>query len=319
MHGWIRGSRRSMQAMEGGNEMRTSSSFAAGNVSEYETRKTWSHISETFQNIFRTPSAKLGGVIFTIVVIACVLAPLIAPYDPYEMDLRSAYTSPCMAHLCGTDSMGRDIFSRLLYGGRYSLALALVADIFGHACGVIVGSIAGYYGGKVENLIMRLCDIWSAIPGLLLTILISQAFGAGFFNTVLALSVGGIAPGARLTRGQILAERDKEYLEAAESINCSKISIMFSHLLPNIIQPTIVGMTTGFGGTIINASGLSYLGLGVQPPTPEWGALLSEGTSVVRTYPYIILFPGLIIGITVLAVNLMGDGIRDALDPKLRQ
>jgi ABC-type dipeptide/oligopeptide/nickel transport system permease subunit len=116
-----------------------------------------------------------------------------------------------------------------------------------------------------------------------------------------------------------LAERDKEYLEAAESINCSKLSIMFSHLLPNIIQPTIVGMTTGFGGTIINASGLSYLGLGVQPPTPEWGALLSEGTAVVRTYPYIILFPGLIIGITVLAVNLMGDGIRDALDPKLRQ
>ena len=288
-------------------------------TSEYERVGAWTHFVETFRGIFRTPSAKIGGVIFVVIVIACLLAPFIAPYNPKEMDLRNTYCRPCLEHLCGTDSMGRDIFSRLLYGGRYSLALALVADVFGHACGVVVGSIAGYFGGKVEMIIMRLCDIWSAIPGLLLTILISQAFGSGFFNTVLALSVGGIAPGARLTRGQILAERDKEYLEAAESINCSKVSIMFRHLLPNIIQPTIVGMTTGFGGTIINASGLSYLGLGVQPPTPEWGALLSDGTGVVRTYPYVILFPGLIIGITVLAVNLMGDGIRDALDPKLRQ
>ena len=167
-------------------------------------------------------------------------------------------------------------------------------------------------------MIMRLLDIWQALPALLLTIILSAVLGPGFFNTILALSIGGVPRGARMTRGQILAERGKEYLEAATSINCSSSAIMFVHLLPNVISPTIVSATMQVGGTITMAASLSYLGLGIQPPTPEWGAMLSEGTAVMRAYPHIILFPGLMIGICVLAINLIGDGLRDALDPKLR-
>lgn len=286
---------------------------------DYSPRSPWKRAWKTFKDIFRTPPAKIGGVIFAIIVFLAIIAPLIAPYDPYEMDLVHKFATPSMQHLCGTDSYGRDIFSRLLYGAKYSLFLALCADVLGHAGGVILGSIAGYFGGKVENLIMRFCDIWQAIPGTLMTILIAAAFEPGFFNTILALSIGGIPGGARMTRGQILAERNKEYLEAAESINCSKLSLMFSHLLPNVISPTIVGMTMGFGGTMGMAAGLSYLGLGVQPPTPEWGALLADGSNYITHYPHVILFPGIVIGLCVLGVNLMGDGVRDALDPKLRR
>ena len=286
---------------------------------DYSPRSPLKRFWKTFKNIFRTPSAKIGGVIFAIIVLLAILAPLIAPYDPFDMDLKHTFAGPSLRHLCGTDSYGRDIFSRLLYGARYSLVLSLCADLFGHAAGVVLGSIAGYFGGKVDMLIMRFCDIWQAIPGTLMTIIIAASFGAGFVNTIIALSIGAIPGGARMTRGQILAERGKEYLEAAESINCSKLSLMFSHLLPNVISPTIVGMTMGFGGTMGMAAGLSYLGLGVQPPTPEWGALLADGSNYILQYPHVILFPGIAIGLCVLGVNLMGDGVRDALDPKLRR
>jgi ABC-type dipeptide/oligopeptide/nickel transport system permease subunit len=222
------------------------------------------------------------------------------------------------SHICGTDYLGRDIFSRILYGGRYSLSLGICAAFVGNFLGVVIGSIAGYFGGKVEMVIMRLCDIWAAIPGTLLSIIIASALGAGFLNTIIAMSIGGIPFGARMVRGQILAERSKEYLEAAESIDCSKVSIMFKHLLPNVISPTIVNATMAIGGTITGAAGLSYLGLGVRPPTPEWGAMLSDGTPYIMTHPTLVLFPGLAIGICVLSINLMGDGVRDALDPKLR-
>lgn len=274
--------------------------------------------SEMFYSIFRAPSAKFGGVFLLIIVLSCVFAPLIAPYQPFEMDLQHIYASPMAGHIFGTDSLGRDLFSRLLYGGRYSLMIGLFGAVIGSGIGVVFGSVAGYFGGQIENLIMRFCDIWSAIPGMLLMILISSALGSGLFNTVLAISIGGIPMGARMTRGQIMAERSKEYLEAAECINCSKINIMFSHLLPNVIAPTIVNAAMQVGGAITMASGLSYLGLGIQPPTPEWGALLSEGTSSFQLYPYLLIFPGIFLGVSVLCINLVGDGIRDALDPKLR-
>ncbi len=166
---------------------------------------------------------------------------------------------------------------------------------------------------------MRLLDVWSSLPGILLCILISAALGPGFFNTILALSVGGVPNSARMIRGQILAERSKEYLEAAESINCSNISIMFRHLLPNVVSPLIVSTTMSIGSTITQAATLSYIGLGVQPPTPEWGAMLSEARSHIMKYPHMIMFPGIFIMLTVLSVNLVGDGLRDAFDPKLRK
>lgn len=274
---------------------------------------------DTFKRIFQTPSAKIGGVIFLLIVLISVFAPILAPYDPQAMDFSAIYSSPSLKHLCGTDKFGRDIFSRLMYGGRYSLSLGLIADVVGHALGIILGSIAGYIGGKVETAIMRFLDIWQAIPAMLMTIMLSSIFGAGFWQTILALSIGTIPQTARIIRGQILAEKSKEYLEAAESINCSSYKIMFSHLLPNVVSPIIVSMTMGIGSVITQAAGLSYLGLGVPVGTPEWGVMLTEGTSVIQTYPFIILFPGLIIGLCVLSVNQMGDGIRDALDPKLRK
>jgi ABC-type dipeptide/oligopeptide/nickel transport system permease subunit len=280
--------------------------------------KKKSQLLATLGRVFRTPSAKLGGVLFVLIVVLSVGAPLFAPYDPYAANLRNVYASVSASHICGTDYLGRDIFSRILYGGRYSLSLGICAAFVGNFLGVVIGSIAGYFGGKVEMVIMRLCDIWAAIPGTLLSIIIASALGAGFLNTIIAMSIGGIPFGARMVRGQILAERSKEYLEAAESIDCSKVSIMFKHLLPNVISPTIVNATMAIGGTITGAAGLSYLGLGVRPPTPEWGAMLSDGTPYIMTHPTLVLFPGLAIGICVLSINLMGDGVRDALDPKLR-
>ena len=166
---------------------------------------------------------------------------------------------------------------------------------------------------------MRLIDIWSSLPAMMMAILISSALGSGFFNTILALSFGEVPPGTRLIRAQILKERTKEYLEAAESINCSKIAIMFKHLLPNVVQPIIIHMTMGIGFAIMGAAALSYIGLGIRPPTPEWGAILSDGRANILNYPHIIMFPGIVIALTVLAINLIGDGLRDALDPKLRE
>jgi ABC-type dipeptide/oligopeptide/nickel transport system permease subunit len=295
------------------------SAKATAAVQTKPKREKRNQFLDTFGRIFRTPSAKLGGILFLLIVVLCIGAPLFAPYDPYESNLRNVYAPVSLAHICGTDYLGRDIFSRLLYGGRYSLALGICAAFVGNFLGVIIGSIAGYFGGKVEMVIMRLCDIWAAIPGTLLSIIVAASLGAGFGNTIIAMSIGGVPFGARMVRGQILAERSKEYLEAAESIDCSKVSIMFKHLLPNVISPTIVSATMAIGGSITGAAGLSYLGLGVRPPTPEWGAMLSDGTPYILTHPTLVLFPGLMIGICVLAINLMGDGVRDALDPKLRK
>lgn len=238
-------------------------------------QKKTSLFAETMQRIWANSGARVGVILLAVIVLACVFAPVIAPYGVNDMDLQNMFKGPSLAHICGTDGMGRDLFTRLLYGGRYSLALGICAAIFGSVVGTIIGSIAGYFGGKVETIIMRLIDIWSSLPSMLLCILISAVLGTGFFNTVLALSVGNVPIGVRLIRGQILSERSKEYLEAAESINCSKISIMFRHLLPNVISPVIVDATMGIGMTITMAAALSYIGLGVQPPTPEWGAMLA--------------------------------------------
>lgn len=271
-----------------------------------------------FKRVFKSPSAKLGGVLLLFIFLTALFASILAPFDPYAMDWSSISSGPSKAHWFGTDKLGRDILSRLMYGARYSLTLGLVSAMIGNLIGIALGCYAGFFGGKADMYIMRFCDLLQSIPDILLTILIAASLGAGFFHTVLAMSVGGFAGAARMTRGQILAERKKEYLEAAKSINCSNTKIIFKHLLPNIISPVLVHMTMMIGGHITAAAGLSYLGLGVQPPLPEWGSMLSEGLSYFRTYPHLMLFPGIAIGLCVLAINLVGDGLRDALDPKLR-
>lgn len=274
---------------------------------------------ETWERIWENPGSRAGVILLAAIVIVCVMAPVFAPYGVNDMDLQHIYQSPSLAHPFGTDGMGRDQLTRILYGGRYSLALGVCAAAVGSIAGTVIGSFAGYCGGKTETIIMRLIDIWSSLPSILLCILISATLGAGFVNTVIALAVGNVPTGVRLIRGQILSERSKEYLEAAESINCSKLSIMFRHLLPNVVSPVIVDATMGIGMNITMAAALSYIGLGVQPPTPEWGALLADARAHILNYPYLIMFPGIVIAVTVLAINLIGDGLRDAMDPKLRK
>ena len=267
----------------------------------------------------RSPAAKVGAILLVIIILSALLAPVIAPYGPNDTDLTAMKQAPSAAHIMGTDQMGRDLFTRLLYGGQYSLALGFAASIFSTVVSIILGCLAGYFGGWVETIIMRAMDVLSALPSILLCIIVSVALGDGFFNTVLALSIGQIPASVRMMRAQILSERGAEYLEACETINCSKVSIMFKHLLPNTISPMIVCLTMGIGDNITMAASLSYIGLGVQPPTPEWGALLSGARGYMMSYPYMIIFPGIFIALTVLAANLVGDGLRDALDPKLRK
>jgi ABC-type dipeptide/oligopeptide/nickel transport system permease subunit len=268
--------------------------------------------------LMKAVAAKIGVGLLVFMVLACFVGPLLSPYEKNGIDLTNMYAPPSAEHWFGCDVMGRDILTRLLYGGQYSLILGLTTAAVSSFISILIGCVAGYFGGVTETLIMRFMDVWSALPGMLLAIMVSAVMGAGFFATVFALTIGAIAGGVRMTRGQVLAERKKEYIEAAESINCSKLSIMFKHLLPNVVQPMIIIATMNIGATIMMAAGLSYIGLGIQPPTPEWGAMLADGRAYIRLYPHMITFPGIAIAITVLAVNLIGDGLRDALDPKLR-
>lgn len=290
----------------------------ATNEQKTKTRRS-SMFWDILKGTVRSPAAKFGAILLVIMILSAVLAPIIAPYGPNEPDLLSMKQAPSALHLMGTDQMGRDLFSRLLYGGQYSLALGFAASIFSTVVAIILGCLAGYFGGWTETIIMRAMDVLSALPSILLCIIVSVALGDGFFNTVLALSIGQIPASVRMMRAQILSERGAEYLEACETINCSKVSIMFKHLLPNTISPMIVCLTMGIGDNITMAASLSYIGLGVQPPTPEWGALLSGARQYMMSYPYMIIFPGIFIALTVLAANLVGDGLRDALDPKLRK
>lgn len=277
-----------------------------------------SQLSQVLGRMRKNKAAMAGLYIILAMVLLAVVSPLILPYDYAAMDMKNMYAAPSLAHWFGCDDLGRDILSRLLYGSRASLSLGLLATLIATLIGLVLGSIVGYFGGWVDNIIMRLLDILQAIPGMLLAIAISAALGTGFFNTILALSIGGIPMTVRLLRGSILTVRKQEYIEAAEKINCSKFRIITAHILPNSIAPLIVSVTMGIGNTIMSAAALSYIGLGIQPPTPEWGAMLSAGKAVIAKYPHVCIFPGLCIMLVVLAFNMLGDGLRDAMDPKLK-
>ena len=276
-------------------------------------------VLEVLKRMSRNKLAMVGLAIFTIEVLIAVLAPLIAPYGFAEMDYAAMQTGPSAAHWFGTDEMGRDILSRLMFGARYSLSVGLITILLNTAIGVVIGALAGYFGGWVDNLIMRFLDVIQSLPAMLLTIVISAVLGPGYFNTILALSINGIPGKARMLRAQILKERSAEYIEASESINCSRFRTIFRHLIPNCFSPLIVQSTMGVATIITTMAGLSFIGLGVQPPTPEWGAMLSGSRQFIRNSPDMVVFPGLAIAITVLSLNLLGDGLRDALDPKLKR
>jgi len=262
--------------------------------------------------------AMAGLIIIILILIASFLGPLFCTYGYNEMNMSQRFMAPCLKHLFGTDGYGRDIFVRILYGGRYSLLLGLSGALVSLLLGIVLGLVDGYIGGAFDTVFMRIMDIWSAIPGTLLSIIISTVLGSGFGNTIIALAIGSVPLTVRLLRGQILSVRKEEYLEAAASINASATRIMFKHILPNVISPVIVSTTMNVGAIITAAAALSYLGLGIQPPNPEWGAMLSAGKTYATIYPWLVLFPGCAIAIIVLCVNLFGDGLRDAIDPKMK-
>ncbi len=266
----------------------------------------------------------LAGVALLLVILAAIFAPSIAPHDPIEQDLPNRLAPPAWyatgrwEHILGTDSLGRDTLSRMLFGARISLMVSFSVATSTACIGTLLGLVSGYYGGRVDQLIMRVVDILLACPFMLLAIAVIGVVGPSLLNIVVILTVTGWTRYARLVRGQILSLREREFIEAARAIGCQPARLIFRHLLPNIITPVIVVGSLHLAGVIVTESSLSFLGLGVQPPTPTWGGMLSSGRNYIWTAWWLSTFPGLAIALTVLAINLLGDWLREIWDPRLR-
>jgi peptide/nickel transport system permease protein len=263
----------------------------------------------------------IGLTILALLTIGAVFAPVIAGRDPFSVDLRAYRTGPSPGHPLGTDSAGRDVFSRLLFAGRVSLSVGLIAVSIYTTIGVILGALAGFYGGKLDAIIMRLADIVLAFPTLIIIITMASVLGPSISNVMLAIGLLGWPPIARLLRGELLSLREREFVQGARTIGCPTGRLIFRHLLPNAMAPVIVAATFGIAYAILIEAGLSFLGLGVQPPTPSWGNMLTDAQSIVvlESMPWLWLPPGLMIALAVLSINFIGDGVRDALDPHLHQ
>ncbi len=263
-------------------------------------------------------TAMFGLIGFISLALITILAPVLAPHDPIEMDYDHLKEAPTRAHPFGTDDLGRDVLSRVLYGGRESLRVGIMSIIISWTGGIVVGLAAGYYGGLIDTSISRLIDVFLAFPTILLLLSIVAALGPGLKTVLIALGLANIPWNARFVRGAVLSARNYEYVTAARVIGGNSRYIMFTQILPNIMPPLIVYATVGMGQAILITAGLSYVGLGAQPPSPEWGAMLNAARTFIRHSWWMSFFPGMAIFIVVLCVNLLGDGLRDALDPKLR-
>jgi peptide/nickel transport system permease protein len=261
--------------------------------------------------------AMLSLTILIILIICAVFAKWIAPYQYDAQNLKEAFAYPNWKHLLGTDNLGRDIFSRIIYGGRISLSVGLIAVGIAVVIGGGLGAIAAFYT-KADNIIMRFMDVFMAIPSLLMAMAITTALGSGTRNMMIAIGISSMPQYARVMRASVLTVKEQEFVEAAKSIGCSNKMMIIRHILPNAFAPLLVQATLGVGNAILSASTLSFLGLGIQPPTPEWGSLLSTGRIYIRQYWPMTFFPGLAIMLVVYALNILGDGLRDALDPKLK-
>lgn len=261
----------------------------------------------------------LFGLLFMILIcLIALFAPYIAPYGYDDQNVSIRLTSPNAEHWFGTDDLGRDVFSRMIYGARVSLSVGISTTMISMFAGLVIGMISGYYGGRTDNIIMRVVDVFLAIPSILLSIAIAATLGGGVASMLIAISLGAVPGVSRLMRALVMAERSKEYIEAAKATRASDFRIMFRYILPNISSIFIVTATMGVAGGILSASMLSFIGLGAQAPMPEWGAMLSEGRAYIRDYAYLVAYPGMLIAITVFALNMLGDGLRDAFDPKLK-
>ena len=288
------------------------------NNQEVQAEKRYSFAADTWRRLRKNKLAMIGIVILVVLIACALFADVLAPYALDAQDLTNAFQLPTKAHIFGTDEYGRDIFSRCIYGARVSLVVGFIAVGFAIVAGVILGSIAGYFGGHVDNGVMRVMDVLMSIPQMLLAISISAALGSGLFNLMLAVGIANTPSYARIVRASVLSVKDQEYIEAAKAIGTSDFKIIIKHVLPNCMAPIIVQATAGVALAILTAAGLSFLGLGIQPPTPEWGSMLSSGRYYIRDNWNMTVFPGLCIAATIFSLNVLGDGLRDALDPKLR-
>ena len=283
-------------------------------------RKRRGQLSIIWRRLRRDRMAMLGLAILSVMILLALAADLIADYDTavIGMNMRERLQTPSARHWFGTDGYGRDVFARIIHGSRLSLSLSIFAMAAAVAIGSLIGSVAGYYGGRVDNLLMRLMDVLLAIPPMLMSISIVAALGHSMVNLMIALSLAYIPVFARVIRSSILSVKGQEFIEAAKACGTSDARIIWRHIIPNAIGPIIVQATLAMGSTILIISSLSFMGMGIQPPQPEWGTMLYEGRDLIRTSPYLVIIPGIAIALAVLSLNLLGDGLRDALDPRLK-
>lgn len=286
-------------------------------VEEIKTERR-SQLVVVFRQLRRNKLAIVGAVIIILVILTAIFAPFIAPHSYRELDILNRLSPPSREYPLGMDHLGRCVLSRIVYGSRIALLVGVIVVTISATIGVILGLISGYYGGIIDSIIMRLVDITLAFPVLVLALAVAAALGPGLINVMIALGVIGWSGYARLVRGQVLSARESEYIEAARAAGTNSTRIIFRHILPNVAGPIIVVATLSIPAALLIASALSFLGIGAQPPTPCWGAILSEGRGFLRRAPWIATFPGLAIMITVLGFNFLGDGLRDALDPRLK-
>lgn len=271
-----------------------------------------------WRSVSHNRGAMVGMILMLIVIVLCILSPYICRYDYAKVTMTDAYQTPGAAHLFGTDSMGRDLLSRVLYGARYTLIIGITATVVSAVLGILMGAVAGYFGGVVDSCLMRFLDIFQAFPTLILAMAFCAIFGSGVDKCIWALGITGIPGFARLMRANILRIVNMEYIEAARTINCPTWKVILNHIIPNAISPIIVEIAMTIRRNGLTSSSLSFLGMGVQEPKPEWGAMLSQARDFMRDYPHMVIIPGLFIVVTVLSFNLIGDAFRDALDPKFK-
>ncbi|MCI5653027.1 MAG: ABC transporter permease [Lachnospiraceae bacterium] len=285
---------------------------------EQVVTKKRSQLKEVWRRFCRNKQAMIGLAMLLLLIFAAVFANVIAPYDPVEQNLLIRLQGPSAAHWFGTDELGRDIFSRILYGARISLTVGLIAVSISCVAGCALGAIAGYYGGILDTVIMRISDIMMAIPSILLNISIVAALGTGLQNVMIAIGISSVPAYCRIMRASLLSLKNQEFVDASRVAGSTDFYIIMHHIIPNSLAPLIVQATLKIGGAILSCASMSFIGLGIVPPTPEWGAMLSTGRDFLRDAPHLTAFPGLAIMFAVFSMNLIGDGLRDALDPKLK-
>lgn len=281
--------------------------------------KKQSQIKEIWRRIKKNRAAMIGLCIFVLIALMAIFADVIVPYDLGITNVaQERLQPPSMNHFFGTDGYGRDIFARVIHGSRISLMIGLCTSVFSLVFGGLLGAAAGYYGGKVDGIIMRCCDIVMSVPSILLALAIIAALGASTVNLLIAITISSVPASVRLVRSTILTVVEQDFIEAARSYGSSDMRIIIKYILPNAVGPIIVNTTMNIASMILSAAGMSFIGMGIQPPQPEWGAMLSEAREFMNTAPYMLYFPGVPIVLTALSLNLIGDGLRDALDPKLK-